>query len=45
MFTNSKLAKSVRLACAFGAVSTISFSGAVAAQEAEEAADTVEKSK
>ena len=43
MFTNSKLAKSVRLACAFGAVSTISFSGAVAAQEAEEAADSVEK--
>ncbi|PHS51450.1 MAG: TonB-dependent receptor [Alteromonas sp.] len=43
MFTNSKLAKSVRLACAFGAVSTIGFSGAVAAQEAEEAADSVEK--
>ena len=43
MFTNSKLAKSVKLACAFGAASTIGFTGAVNAQETEEAADAVEK--
>lgn len=43
MFTNTKLAKSVKLACAFGAASTIGFTGAVNAQEAEEAADAVEK--
>ena len=43
MFTNSKLAKSVKLACAFGAASTIAFTGAVNAQETEEAADAVEK--
>ncbi|VEL96149.1 TonB-dependent receptor-like protein [Alteromonas sp. 76-1] len=43
MFTNSKLAKSVKLACAFGAVSTISYSGAVTAQEAEEEAAAIEK--
>ena len=43
MFINSKLAKSVKLACAFGAASSIGFTGAVNAQETEEAADTVEK--
>ena len=43
MFTNTKLAKSVKLACAFGAASTIGFTGAVNAQEAEEAAEAVEK--
>ena len=43
MFTNSKLAKSVKLACAFGAASTIAFTGAVNAQETDEAADAVEK--
>ena len=43
MFTNSKLAKSVKLACAFGAASSIGFTGAVNAQETEEAADAVEK--
>lgn len=43
MFTNSKLAKSVRLAMAFGAVSALS-SNAVIAQEADDAADeAVEK--
>ena len=43
MFTNSKLAKSVKLACAFGAASTIGFTGAVNAQETEQAAEAVEK--
>jgi outer membrane receptor protein involved in Fe transport len=43
MFTNSKLAKSVKLACAFGAASTIGFTGAVNAQETEEAMEAVEK--
>ncbi|AFT77646.1 TonB-dependent receptor [Alteromonas macleodii str. 'Black Sea 11'] len=43
MFTNSKLAKSVKLACAFGAASSIGFTGAVNAQETEQAADAVEK--
>ena len=43
MFINSKLAKSVKLACAFGAASSIGFTGAVNAQETEEAADAVEK--
>ncbi|MEC8966341.1 MAG: TonB-dependent receptor [Pseudomonadota bacterium] len=43
MFTNSKLAKSVKLACAFGAASSIGFTGAVNAQETGEAADAVEK--
>jgi iron complex outermembrane recepter protein len=37
MFTNNKLSKAVRLAVAFGAASTAAFSGAVVAQEAEEA--------
>ncbi len=36
MFTNNKLSKAVRLAVAFGAASTAAFTGAVAAQEAEE---------
>lgn len=43
MFINSKLAKSVKLACAFGAASSIGFTGAVNAQETEEAAEAVEK--
>ena len=43
MFTNSKLAKSVKLACAFGAASSIGFTGAVNAQETEQAAEAVEK--
>ncbi|NKX05755.1 TonB-dependent receptor, partial [Alteromonadaceae bacterium A_SAG6] len=37
------LAKSVKLACAFGAASSIGFTGAVNAQETEQAADAVEK--
>ena len=37
MFTNNKLSKAVRLAVAFGAASTAVFTGAVVAQEAEEA--------
>lgn len=36
MFTNSKLSKSVRLALAFGAASTLAFAGGVNAQENEE---------
>ncbi|MDO6567188.1 TonB-dependent receptor [Alteromonas sp. 1_MG-2023] len=45
MFTNSKLAKSVKLACAFGALSaTMLSSASVVAQEEEEAAgETIEK--
>lgn len=39
MFTNNKLSKAVRLAVAFGAASTAVFTGAVVAQEAEEAKD------
>jgi outer membrane receptor protein involved in Fe transport len=35
MFTNNKLAKAVKLACAFGAASTLAFSGSVLAQEAD----------
>ena len=42
MFTNNKLAKAVKLACAFGAVTTIGFSGATLAQE-DTGADTIEK--
>ena len=42
MFTNSKLAKSVKLAFAFSAASAFSFSGAVQAQD-EQSAETVEK--
>ena len=37
MFTNNKLTKAVRLAVAFGAASTAVFTGAVVAQETEEA--------
>jgi outer membrane receptor protein involved in Fe transport len=36
MFTNSKLSKSVRLALAFGAASSLAFAGGVNAQEKEE---------
>lgn len=44
MFTNTKLAKSIQLAIAFGAVSGLSLSTAAVAQETEEAeAETVEK--
>ncbi|WP_026375547.1 TonB-dependent receptor domain-containing protein [Aestuariibacter salexigens] len=43
MFTNSKLAKSVRLACAFGAASTIGFVAPAAAQEAAADEEAVEK--
>ena len=44
MFTNTKIAKSVQLAIAFGAVSGLSLSNAALAQETEEAeAQTVEK--
>ncbi len=39
MFTNNKLSKAVRLAVVFGAASTAVFTGAVVAQEAEEAKD------
>ncbi len=34
MFTNSKLAQSVKLACAFGAVSSLGFAAPALAQEA-----------
>ncbi|MDG1254168.1 MAG: TonB-dependent receptor, partial [Glaciecola sp.] len=44
MFTNTKLAKSIQLAIAFGAVSGLSLSTAALAQDADEAeAETVEK--
>ncbi len=44
MFTNSKVAKSIRLAIAFGAASTMAFSNAALAQEEnEESAEPVEK--
>ena len=44
MFTNTKLAKSIQLAIAFGAVSGLSLSNAALAQETEEAeAQVVEK--
>ncbi|MEN8823209.1 MAG: TonB-dependent receptor plug domain-containing protein, partial [Glaciecola sp.] len=44
MFTNTKLAKSIQLAIAFGAVSGLSLSTAAVAQETEEAeAEAVEK--
>jgi iron complex outermembrane recepter protein len=44
MFTNTKLAKSIQLAIAFGAVSGLSLSAAAVAQETEEAkAQSVEK--
>lgn len=39
MFTNNKLSKAVRLAVAFGAASAAVFTGAVNAQDAEEAKD------
>nr|WP_136249897.1 TonB-dependent receptor [Ningiella ruwaisensis] len=42
MFTNNRLAKAVRLACAFGAASAITLSGSVLAQE-EETEEDVEK--
>ena len=41
MFTNTKIAKSIRLACLFGAASTIGFAGTAVAQQA--GADAVEK--
>jgi outer membrane receptor protein involved in Fe transport len=44
MFTNTKLAKSVKLACAFGAASTFGFAGAAFAQEAGVADTAVEES-
>ena len=44
MFTNSKLAKSIRLAMAVGAAASISFSSNLYAQEAEEGASADEKS-
>ncbi|WP_337841230.1 TonB-dependent receptor [Rheinheimera sp.] len=45
MFTNNKLSKAVRLAVAFGAVSTVAFTGAAFAQDAakEESAEKVER--
>jgi iron complex outermembrane receptor protein len=39
MFTNSKLAKSIRLAMAFGAVSALSATGAIAQEAADDAAN------
>ncbi|RUO22315.1 TonB-dependent receptor [Aliidiomarina iranensis] len=36
MFTNNKISKSVRLALAFGAASTLAFAGSVSAQEDED---------
>ena len=39
MFTNSKLAKSVKLACAFGAASAFGFSGSALAQQADDAVE------
>lgn len=43
MFTNSKLAKSIRLAMAVGAVSTIYSAGAIAQDSEAEALESVEK--
>ncbi|WP_076011528.1 TonB-dependent receptor plug domain-containing protein [Alteromonas abrolhosensis] len=44
MFTNHKLAKSVRLACAFGAAASLAFSGSIYAQdEVESEEEPVEK--
>jgi outer membrane receptor protein involved in Fe transport len=43
MFTNTKLAQSVKLACAFGAVSTLGFAAPVFAQEAGADDANVEK--
>lgn len=43
MFTNTKLARAVRVACAVGAASTIGFTGSVIAQDTDAAEATVEK--
>ncbi|MFD3316312.1 TonB-dependent receptor plug domain-containing protein [Alteromonas macleodii] len=44
MFTNHKLAKSVRLACAFGAAASLAFSGSIYAQDdVESEEEPVEK--
>ncbi len=44
MFTNTKISKAVKLACAFGAASTISFGGAMSAVAQESSAEeSVEK--
>lgn len=43
MFTNSKLAKSIKLAIAFGAVSGLALPSAALAQNADESAESVEK--
>lgn len=43
MFTNSKIAKSVKLACLFGAASTAGIATNVAAQAQEDGAEVVEK--
>ena len=44
MFTNNKIAKAVKIACAFGAASTIGFTGSAMAQEAgaEEAVEKIQ---
>ncbi|MFC4699853.1 TonB-dependent receptor domain-containing protein [Glaciecola siphonariae] len=44
MFTNNKLAKAVKIACAFGAASTIGFTGSAISQEngAEEAVEKIQ---
>jgi iron complex outermembrane receptor protein len=43
MFTNSKLAKSIRLALAFGAVSALSATAAIAQEAATESEEAIEK--
>ncbi|WP_371192782.1 TonB-dependent receptor domain-containing protein [Glaciecola sp. SC05] len=43
MFTNTKLAKAVKIACAFGAASTIGFTGSALAQESGATEESVEK--
>jgi iron complex outermembrane receptor protein len=43
MFTNNKLAKAVKIACAFGAASSIGFTGSVLAQENGATEESVEK--
>jgi outer membrane receptor protein involved in Fe transport len=44
MFTNNKIAKAVKIACAFGAASTIGFTGSAMAQDAgaEEAVEKIQ---
>jgi len=43
MFTNNKLARAVKIACAFGAASSLSFTGSVLAQQSGANEEAVEK--